>query len=107
MLELKNVSDGVTERDDRLRQAMDRLYEVRESLPMFRTYLECAKLLPPLQRAAIRAEIENSGDEFERETEVRDKAKDVNHSAPPVFPPGVTNIQRSPRRPGAPAVQAV
>jgi len=28
-------------------------------------------------------------------------------AAPPVLPPGVENIQKSPRRPGAPATQAV
>ena len=96
-------------RTEQLRLALGRLYEVRDSVPMFGTYLESDRLLPAQHRAAINVTARNHESVFERDdyAEMLAEVDRVALAAPPILAPGVKNIQKSPRRPGAPALQAV
>jgi len=106
--EFQNVCNGDTARDDRLREALDQLYEVRESLQMFNIYWDSNTLLPVQLRSMMRIEAEIAAVVGEPDPLVESaEVVDVALAAPPVLPPGVENIQKSPRRPGAPATQAV
>ena len=106
--ETGSVSFWDSTRNDQLHRLMVLLYEVRESAPMFNTYLESDRLFPELQRAALRVEAKATAVIDNADTLVASaKVMDIALAAPPVFPPGVENIHKSPRRPGAPATPAV
>ena len=97
--ELPDVMRGNTGRFDLLREAMDRLYEVRESTPIFTPDY---KLLPALQRSVLLVAsdthlvaVQEAGNDA--------AASNVNWCVDiPLLPPGVDNIRSSLRRPGAP-----
>ena len=86
---------------------MDRLYEVRESQPIFSTYLEQG-VMAGLLRCARQVE---SVDDDELASAITADHKDCDRIdaalLQPALPPGVENIQQTPRRPGAPATLAV
>ena len=82
---------------------MNRLYEVRESQPIFTTYLNSPEILPQVQRGAMPAV---NTEPFETLVKfVEDMDADI--ATAPVLPPGVVNVQKTPRRPGAPSTPAV
>lgn len=94
--ELPNVSKyGSTQRDDQLRQAMDRLYETRG-----RAFSRDDDSIPELQRSALMVESDTllAVPENDNRNSVVDSFVDL-----PVLPPGVINIRQAPRRPGAPS----
>ncbi len=103
MQEIQNVCNGDTARDDRLRDALERLYEVRKSQQIFNAYWDSNKLLPAQQRAEMRLAVVTIEPFDEGEAETLIEVVAVSLAAPPVLPPGVENIVKSPRRPGAPA----
>ncbi len=96
---------GCSEKDDRLRKAMERLYAVRESQPLFSTYLACPELLPELQRGALKCFAVSAGALFSDLEQQSADDQDI-VSRPSVvniqLPSGAT-IRAIPRRPGAPS----
>ena len=109
-LRMRELRNGDTERDDRLRAARDRLYAVRESQPLFNTYQEKG-VIADLSGCARQAD--RVGDELNDVNDAitvdRQSDRDCFEGDPPtnLFPSGVSNIIQTPRRPGAPAIPAV
>lgn len=97
--ELKNLNapGRQTEIDIRLSLAMDRMYQVRESLPIF--LVNGLDMRSLMQSNAN----ETTGEALQLEiSEMAISAIPVTTS-PPITPPGVTSIRQTPRRPGAPS----
>lgn len=100
--ELKNVIalGQQTEKDIRLSLAMDRMYRVRECQPIF--------LVNGLDMRSLMRSNANETTDQALQLEQLEIAEMAISSfpvsdSPPITPPGVTSIRRTPRRPGAPS----
>ena len=103
-LRLRHVHNGDAARDV-CRAAMDRLYEVRDSQPLFSMYQETG-VMAGLLTCARQAESINDQDDALAAERQADCACVEAPPILPVFPPGVVNIHQTPCRPGAPATPA-
>jgi len=104
-LRLRHLHNGDAARDV-CQAALDRLYEVRESQPLFSTYQEKGVMAGLLMCARQAESIDD--DQADALGAERQADCDCVEAPPlmPVFPPGVENIRQTPRRPGAPATPA-
>lgn len=99
-LRKKELAQGAqTEKDIRLSLAMDRMYQVRDSQPIF--LVNGLDMRSLMQSNAN----ETTGQALQLEqleiAEMAISAFPVSAS-PPITPPGVRNLRQTPRRPGAP-----
>lgn len=90
-----------TEKDIRLSLAMDRMYQVRESQPIF--------LVNGLDMQSLTQSNANRTTGVALQLEQLEIAEMATSSfsivdSPSIAPPGVTNLRQTPRRPGAPSV---
>lgn len=98
--ELKNVIalGRQTDKDICLSLAIDRMYQVRESSPIF-------DVKESAERSAMQSvAIELTSDALQREIVEKETSSAFPVAdSPPVTPPGVKNVRQTPRRPGAPS----
>ena len=94
---------GCSEKYDRLRVALDRLYEVRESQPLFRTYLASPEIMPTLQRGALKS-LAVFTDSLDSCLDQSGDAEDFGFSVVDIPVPPGANLRTTPRCPGAPSL---
>ncbi|WP_334159278.1 hypothetical protein [Oryzomicrobium sp.] len=92
-------SGEITEKMASLGKVMDRLYEVRESLPLF---LVEKKVLGELQRGALLVGSDDTQLPASAEADISGGAVVDFLIDTPLLPPCASSIRQSPRRPGAP-----
>ena len=97
------LAHGCSEKYDRLRVALDRLTEVRESQPLFSAYLASPEIMPTLQRGALKS-LAVFTDSLDYCLDQSVDAEDFGFAVVDIpIPPGA-KLSTTPRCPGAPSL---